>query len=63
MTAPQNMDSPFPDDAPTDPVAYDKWFREKVQAARADTRPGIPHEEAMVQVRARMALKRDKKDA
>ena len=32
---------------PYDPAEYDRWFRAKVQAALDDTRPGIPHEEAM----------------
>lgn len=32
--------------------AYDRWFREKVQAAMKDARPGIPHDEAMARVRA-----------
>jgi hypothetical protein len=26
---------------------YNKWLQTKVQAAMADTRPGIPHDEAM----------------
>lgn len=28
-----------------DEAAYDAWFRKKVQQARDDPRPGIPHEE------------------
>ncbi len=27
--------------------AYDAWFRAKVEASLADTRPAIPHEEAV----------------
>jgi len=30
----------------TDPEAYDKWFRAKVQEALDDPRPGISHEDA-----------------
>jgi flavin-dependent dehydrogenase len=32
---------------PYDPAEYDRWFREKVQAALDDARPGIPHEEVV----------------
>lgn len=35
-------------------ASYDRWFREKVAAARADTRPGIPHDQAMARIRARL---------
>lgn len=31
---------------------YDAWFRAKVEAALADPRPGIPHEQVMVELRA-----------
>ena len=34
-----------------EPDAYDTWFRAKVQEALDDTRPAIPHEEAMAMVR------------
>ncbi|MEM7487619.1 MAG: type II toxin-antitoxin system RelB/DinJ family antitoxin [Pseudomonadota bacterium] len=34
----------------TDPDAYDAWFRAKVQEALDDTRPAVPHTEAMRQV-------------
>lgn len=30
--------------------AYDRWFRAKVQASLDDTRPDIPHDEAMARV-------------
>jgi hypothetical protein len=32
--------------------AYDRWFRAKVAASLADGLPGVPHDEAMAQVRA-----------
>jgi hypothetical protein len=35
---------------------YDRWFRAKVEAAMNDTRPGIPHDEAMARIDA--AIKR-----
>ena len=31
---------------------HDRWFREKVQAALADPRPGIPHEQVMAEIDA-----------
>lgn len=31
--------------------AYDRWFRAKVEASLADTRPCIPHDEAMARIR------------
>lgn len=30
--------------------SYDRWFRVKVQASIADTRPTIPHDQVMAQV-------------
>jgi len=38
--------------------AYDAWFREKVQRSLADTRPPIPHDEAMAHVKAIIDRKR-----
>lgn len=32
--------------------AYDKWFREQVEAALASTAPRIPHEQVMAEARA-----------
>jgi hypothetical protein len=32
--------------------AYDRWFRAKVQASLADTRPGIPHDQVMAEMDA-----------
>jgi hypothetical protein len=37
--------------------AYDRWFRAKVQAAMADTRPKLPHDEVMAEVRRIIAEK------
>ena len=32
--------------------AYDVWFRAQVEAALAETGPGIPHEQVMAEARA-----------
>ena len=32
--------------------AYDRWFRDQVQASLDDPRPSIPHDEAMARIRA-----------
>lgn len=32
--------------------AYDAWFRAKVEAALADDRPSIPHDDVMARARA-----------
>jgi len=37
-------------DATEEDASYDRWFRAKVQEALDDTRPGIPHDEAMAQI-------------
>lgn len=37
---------------PEDPVAYDQWFRAKVEAALASDKPRIPHEEVMRRMQA-----------
>lgn len=34
---------------------HDAWFREKVRAAMDDPRPGIPHAEAMAEIRANLS--------
>lgn len=41
-----------------DPDAHDAWFRAKVQEALDDTRPTVPHAEAMRQVQERIDAKR-----
>lgn len=38
--------------------SYDRWFRAKVQAAIDDTRPSIPHDQAMAMVQAILEEKR-----
>jgi hypothetical protein len=38
--------------------AYDAWFRAKVEKSLADTRPPIPHDEAMAHVKAIIDRKR-----
>ena len=35
----------------TEPEAYDAWFRAKVQEALDDPGPGVPHDEAMAEIR------------
>lgn len=40
--------------------AYDVWFRAKVEKSLADTRPPIPHDEALAQVKAIIERKRKK---
>ncbi|WP_277185840.1 stability determinant [Caballeronia sp. BR00000012568055] len=42
--------------------AYDKWFREKVRRSMADTRPRIPHEEVMAEIRAKLEAKIKEKE-
>ena len=32
--------------------AYEAWFRAKVERSLADTRPPIPHEQVMVEMKA-----------
>ena len=36
-------------------ASYDRWFRAKVQEALDDPRPGIPHDEVMARMDARIA--------
>lgn len=40
--------------------AYDVWFRAKVEKSPADTRPPVPHDEAMAHVKAIIDRKRKK---
>lgn len=40
--------------------AHDLWFRKKVEAALADTRPGLPHDEAMARARKTIDARRRK---
>lgn len=32
--------------------SYDRWFRAKVEAAMADTRPKVPHDQVMAEMEA-----------
>lgn len=43
-----------------DEAAYDRWFREQVQAALDDPRPGIPHDQVMAEIRDLIAAKKQK---
>lgn len=38
--------------------AYDRWFREKVQASLDDHRPSAPHDEVMAKLREIIEAKR-----
>lgn len=38
--------------------AYDRWFREKVQASLNDERPAVPHDEVMKAVSDLIEAKR-----
>ena len=42
--------------------AYDRWFRAKVEASLADTRPGIPHDQVIAEIDAIIAEKAAKSD-
>ena len=46
-----------------DAEAYDLWFREEVEAALAETGPGIPHAEVMRGLREIIEGKRRARDA
>lgn len=35
--------------------SYLRWLKAKIAAARADTRPRVPHDEAMARIRKRLA--------
>jgi hypothetical protein len=45
---------------PEDPVAYDAWFRAKVENAMASTEPGIPHEVVMARMQAIIGRHKDR---
>jgi hypothetical protein len=46
--------SPLVSEFPTteEAEAHDRWFRAQVQASLDDPRPGIPHDQAMMRIRA-----------
>lgn len=43
--------------------AYERWFRAKVQESLDDTRPNIPHDEVMAEMRQLLEGKRKDQDA
>ena len=45
---------------PEEAEAYDAWFRAKVEASLADTRPAIPHDEAVARLDAILAKHKGK---
>jgi hypothetical protein len=56
-----NLDPLPPEFAtPEEAEAHDAWFRAKVEASLADTRPAVPHEEAVARLDAIIARHRDK---
>lgn len=40
--------------------AYDVWFRAKIEKSLADTRPPIPHDQVMAEMRALIDRRRKK---
>jgi len=38
--------------------SYDRWFRERIQQSLDDSRPNVPHDEAMARVRAMIESKK-----
>lgn len=42
--------------------AYDAWFRAEVEASLADTRPDIPHDQVMAELRAIIEAKQANRD-
>jgi DNA-damage-inducible protein J len=48
------VEGALPVELTTDPTIYDAWFRAKVQEALQDTRPGIPHDQVMEDIRTRI---------
>lgn len=39
-------------------ASYDRWFRAKIEASRADPRPSIPHDQVMSEMRSLLARKK-----
>ncbi|PVZ78019.1 antitoxin [Serratia sp. S1B] len=37
---------------------YDRWFRARVEAAINSTKPRIPHDQVMTEIRSRLEAKR-----
>ncbi|WP_345796650.1 stability determinant [Castellaniella sp. MT123] len=44
-------------------ASYDRWFRAKVQASLDDSRPSIPHDQAMALIREKLVAKLAHQDA
>lgn len=38
--------------------SYDRWFRARVEAAMNSTKPRIPHDQVMAEIRSRLEAKR-----
>ncbi len=45
-------------DTEEDAASYDAWFRAKVEASLADTRPTIAHDQVMAEMRAIIETRR-----
>ena len=45
-------------DTEEDAASYDAWFRAKVEATLADTRPTIAHDQVMAEMRAIIETRR-----
>ena len=45
-------------DTKTDAESYDVWFRAKVEKSMNDTRPNLPHDEAMAFIDAELELRK-----
>jgi hypothetical protein len=41
--------------------AYDRWFRARVEASLADTRPPVPHDQVMAEISRIIAEKSGRK--
>lgn len=41
--------------------AYDRWFRARIEASLADTRPPVPHDQVMAQISRIIAEKSGRK--
>ena len=46
-------------DSEEDAAAHDAWVRAKVEKSLADTRPLVPHDEVMAEMRAIIEAKRN----
>jgi hypothetical protein len=46
---------------PEEAAAYDRWFRDEVQAALDDSRPSIPHDQVMAEMDVIIAKSRERR--